>query len=59
MEGWDGFEEDDWSEALRDGSVFHAFMFEEPTAAQLAVEEDREENGEGLPGAPFGDWIQV
>lgn len=53
MEGWDGFEEDDRSEALRDGSVFHAFMFEEPTAAQLVVEHDCEEDGEGLQGAPF------
>lgn len=45
MEGWEWFEEDDGTESLRDGSIFHAFVFEEPAAPDLAVEEDGEVDG--------------
>jgi hypothetical protein len=36
-ECWDGFEEDYGSEAFAEGSVLHAFLFEEPPAIDLSV----------------------
>jgi hypothetical protein len=36
-EGWDWFEEEDWSETVADGQLVHGFLFELEAAVELAV----------------------
>lgn len=44
-EGWNWFEEGNGAVALRDWPILHAFEFEEPSSANLPVEEDCEVDG--------------
>lgn len=52
------FQEDEWAEALRDGSILHAFVFELPAPSDLAVQQDGEVYRQSLTGAPFRDWVE-
>jgi hypothetical protein len=57
-QAWDGLEEDHWTEAFSERLVLHGFMFEEPAAANLAVEEVCVDYRDDLEGAPFGDCVE-